>query len=436
MDNGVGSEIAFLSALLVANGVFALAEMAVVSSRQALLEQMRNEDVWGAEQALRIHKDPNEFLSTVQIGITLVGVLAGAYGGATLSDPLALWLSSFSGIGKFAPTIALIIVVGAITYLSLVIGELVPKRVALQFAERIACVAAPPMTLLGKLLKPLVWVLDYSGDLLLKPFGIHEAPMRRVTAEEVQQMARQGHREGEIEERELGLVERAFSLSERPIRALMTHRSAVEWLDPDASVEELRTLVLLSRFSRFPVARESLDKPLGIVNARDLLSQLASGGQVDISRMLKPPPFFPDSISVLQALQKLRGSDCSMALVVDQYGSFIGVITLEDLLGALLDDPLSTTGDDSDVQKLSENSWEMDGRTEVQSVQKLLQLEDLPGQGYVTLGGMVMAGLGKIPALRDSFVWEGFRFEVKAMEGRRVEKVLVRRLDPETTAPE
>ncbi len=436
MENGVGTEIAFLSALLLANGVFALAEMAMVSSRQALLEQMRNDDVWGSEQALRIHKDPNEFLSTVQIGITLVGVLAGAYGGATLSEPLALWLSTFSGIGKFAPTVALVIVVGVITYLSLVIGELVPKRVALQFAERIACVAAPPMTLLGKFLKPLVWVLDYSGDLLLKPFGIHEAPMRRVTAEEVQQMARQGHREGEIEDRELGLVERAFSLSERPIRALMTHRSAVEWLDPDASAEELRTLVLLSRFSRFPVARESLDKPLGIVNARDLLSQLASGGQVDISRMLKPPPFFPDSISVLQALQKLRGSDVSMALVVDQYGSFIGVITLEDLLGALLDDPLSTTGDDSDVQKLSENTWEMDGRTEVQSVQKLLQLEELPGQGYVTLGGMVMAGLGKIPALRDSFVWEGFRFEVKAMEGRRVEKVFVRRLEPETTSPE
>lgn len=431
METEILTQITFIFLMLIANGIFALAEMALVSSRQAILEQLKNDDVWGADQAVEVFQDPNEFLSTVQIGITLVGVLAGAYGGATLSEPLALWLKNFPFLTQIAPTLALVIVVGIITYASLVVGELVPKRVALQFAERISCLAAPPMKLLGKLLKPLVWILDFSGDVLLKPFGIHEAPMRRVTAEEVQLMARQSHREGEIEEKELGLVERAFSLSDRPIRALMTHRSEVEWLDLEASPEELRTLVLLSRFSRFPVSKESLDKPVGIVNARDLLGQLASGGPVDITTMLKPPPFFPDSISVLQAMQKLRGSECSMALVVDQYGSFIGVITLEDLFGALLDDPLSTSGEDADVQNLQEGVWEIDGRTETASIQKLLKLNELPGEGYVTLGGLMMAGLGKIPALKDSFVWEGFRFEVKEMDGRRVEKVVVRRLQQE-----
>lgn len=427
MDIELILQVLLLVGLVLLNGIFALAEMAVVSARPAKLQQLFEEHIWGAKRALELNADPNVFLSTVQIGITLVGIFSGAYGGAVFSEPLAKILVQFPYLGNYASSIALALVVSVITYLSLIIGELVPKRIALQFAERAACWVAPPMHCLSIIFKPIVWFLDFSGDLLLRPFGIHEAPSRPVTAEEVQHMVRQGHAEGEIETGERDLVERVFSLSDKPVRAVMTPRTAVEWLDMDSSREELKTLVLLSRFSRFPVARNSLDEPIGVVNARDLLSQLAAGGPVDLNTMMKAPLFLPDSVSAMSAIQQLRGSDCAMAMVIDQYGGCQGIVTLEDLMGILMDEPLATNSADSEMVTRADGSWLVDGMADIEHLQTMLHLEHLPGEhgSYHTLGGMMMAALGKIPAESDFFVWENYRFEVVDMDGKRVDKVLV-----------
>lgn len=421
-------QILLLLGLLLLNGLFALAEMAVVSARSARLQQLLDEKVWGASRALQVNSDPNVFLSTVQIGITLVGIFSGAYGGAVFAKPLAALLAQVTWLEKYSLSIAFVIVVGLITYLSLIVGELVPKRVALQFAERAACWVSPPMHWISVIFKPFVWFLDFSGDLLLRPFGIHEAPNRPVTAEEVQHMVRQGHAEGEIDAGERDLVERVFSLSDRPVRSVMTPRTSVEWLDFDLTRDELKTLVLLSRFSRFPVARNSLDEPMGVVNARDLLSQLAAGGAIDLKSMMKAPLFLPDSVSVISAIQQLRGADCAMAMVIDQYGGCQGIVTLEDLMGILMDAPLSSGTAEAEMIKRADGSWLVDGMADVQHLRQVLEMENLPGDGsYHTLGGMMMAALGKIPATTDQFEWESYRFEVVDMDGKRVDKVLVER---------
>jgi len=416
--------------MVLVNGLFALAEMSLVSSRPARLHQLLDDGVWGARRAVELFENPSIFLSTGQAGITLVGIFAGAYGGATLAEPLAAYFSQFSWAYAYAHQAALILVVGTVGYMSLIVGELVPKRVALQFPERIACFAAPVLFLTSVILRPFVWFLDRSGDLLLRPFGIHEAPNRPVTAEELQHMARQGHKEGEIEHEELQMVERVFTLSDRPVRTVMTHRTAVESLDIGASREELRTLVLLSRFSRFPVVQnDTLDEPLGVVNARDLLGQLAAGGPVDLRTMMKPVVYLPDSVSVMDAMQKLRGLDCAMALVIDQYGGCQGIVTLEDLMGILMDAPLDEDSADPEVVRRADDSMLIDGTADAEELKEMLELDSLPGEAtYHTLGGMMMAALGKIPSASDFFDWEGYRFEVVDMDGRRVDKVLVKKL--------
>jgi putative hemolysin len=418
--------------MIAANGFFALAEMAVVSARSALLEQMKSSGTWGARRALLVATNPNEFLSTVQIGITLVGVLSGAYAGAVLADPLGQVLESVPLIKPYAASASIAIVVGSISYLSLILGELIPKRIALQHAERIACLAAPPMFLISQLFKPMVWILDFSGDALLKPFGLHEAPNRPVTAEELQHMARQGHKEGEIEKGELDLVERVFSLSDRPVRSVMTPRNAVEWLSLDADREELRTLVLLSRFSRFPVAHSTVDQPLGVVNARDLLCQLVAGGPVDLQAMMKPPVYLPDSLSAMAAIQRLRGADCAMAIVIDQYGGFQGIVTLDDLMGILMDAPLLVDSSGTELVQRKDGSWLVDGMADIHQLEVIFGWTRLPGDSstsYHTLGGMVMAALGKIPATGEIFEWEGYLLEVLDMDGKRVDKVLVNKME-------
>jgi len=424
-------QMALLCAMIFVNGLFALAEMSLVSSRSARLHQLVSDNVWGARRALELFNDPSIFLSTVQVGITLVGILAGAYGGATLADPLADWISRQFIVLPYAHQISMIIVVGSIGYLSLIVGELVPKRVALQFPERIACMVSPILYVISLVLRPFVWLLDMSGDLILKPFGIHEAPSRPITAEEVQHMARQGHQEGEIERSELDMVERVFNLADRPVRSVMTPRTEVEWLDLDAPRDELKTQLLLSRFSRFPVAGESIDDPKGVVNARDLLSQLVAGGPVDIKSMMKAPLFIPDSLSVMDAIQRLRGEVCAMALVIDQYGGCQGVVTLEDLVGILIDAPLAANIPGSGITGRPDGSLLVDGLADVESLRHTLDLHELPGDepgSYHTLGGMMMAGLGKIPVKSDHFEWENYRFEVVEMDGRRVDKVLVRKI--------
>jgi putative hemolysin len=396
--------------MVLANGLLSLSETAVVSARPAILQSLAADGKWGAARALETAKDPNVFFSTVQVGITLVGVLSGAYGGATLAEPLANWLG-------LSQTVALTVVVVALTYLSIVAGELIPKRIAIRFAEPLACLATPPLHALSVVLKPLVWLLDFSGDMALKPFGMDETPQKPVTPEELTAMARQGHKDGSIEKKEAEMVSRVFHLSDRTVGSVMTPRLKVESLRLDMDADELRTIVTLSQFSRFPVVQDSLDTPVGVVNTRDLLSQLAAGGEVNLKAMLKPPLFLPESLNALDAMEQIRNSDVSMALVIDQYGSCCGVATMENLASVLVDT----------VQGSSHGVWVLDGLTSVHKVQEMLALPEIPGEDeeYNTLAGLCVSALGKIPGVGDSFDLDGYHFEVAAMEALRVSRVRI-----------
>ena len=426
----IALHIAALFLMVLANAVLVLIEIAVVSARPSLLRQMEQEGKWGATRAIAILEDPNVFLSTAQIGITLVGVLSGAYGGATLEEPLEAFLSTLPIIDEYANMIALPLIVITVSYFSLIVGELVPKRLALQFAEKISCTSAPPMYALSIILKPLVWFFDFSGDILLRPFNLHESRKRPVTPEELQQMAKQGHQEGSIEKDEFTMVNRVFNLSDRTLASVMTPRLLVEWLKLDMSKDELRGIIMLSEFTQFPVAKDSLETPIGTVDARDLLCQLAAGGELNMQAMIKPPLFLPDSINAMDVLHKMQKLQNPMVLVIDQYGICIGIATLEDITSVLVSETeLSQISDDS--PKMQNSTWIVDGLTDIHTIMEMFSFLELPGEDPEpchTLGGMVMNALSKIPQSGDAFEWKNFRFEVLNMDGQRVSKVKISRI--------
>jgi len=406
--------------MILTNAILVLIEIAVVSARPSLLRQMEQDGKWGASRAIAILEDPNVFLSTAQIGITLAGILSGAYGGATLREPLENYLKTVPFLAQYAEIVALPVIVIIATYLSLVAGELVPKRLALQFAEKISCLGAPPMHLLSIILKPFVWFFDFSGDLILRPFNLHKSIKRPVTAAELQQMAKQGHKEGDIEKDELTMVNRVFNLSDRTLASVMTPRVLVEWLKLDMSKDELRGIIMLSEFAQFPVAKESLESPLGTVDARDLLCQLTAGGELNMDAMLRPPLFLPESISAMDALHQMQKLKDPMALVIDQYGVCIGIVTLEDITSVLVAE--SESPQTSSVE---------DGLTDIHTIMEKFSLSELPGKdpdSYHTLSGMAMSVLNKIPQQGDVFEWKNFRFEILSMDGQRVGKVKISRI--------
>jgi putative hemolysin len=408
--------------MILANALFVLIEIAVVSARPSLLRQMEQENKWGASRAVAILEDPNVFLSTAQIGITLAGVLSGAYGGATLAEPLAAFFSEIPIplVSEYASLIAMPLIVISITYFTLIAGELVPKRLALQFAEQISCVSAPPMHVLSIVLKPIVWFFDISGDLLLRPFNLHESTKRPVTAEELQQMAKQGHQEGSIEKDELTMVKRVFNLSDRTLASVMTPRILVEWIKFDMDKDDLRGVIMLSQFSQFPVAKDSLENPIGTVDARDLLCQLAAGGELNIQAILKPPLFLPESVNALDALHQMQEQKNLMVLVIDQYGVCNGIVTLEDITSVLVSE-----------SERSLSSGITDGLTDIHTIKELFSFSELPGENpesYHTLSGMAMSVLNKIPQPGDVFEWKNHRFEILSMDGQRVGKVKISKI--------
>jgi len=420
--------ISAIFVMILANGLLVLIEIAVVSARPSLLRYMEQEGKWGASRALEILEDPNVFLSTAQIGITLVGVLSGAYGGATLAKPLEEFLLTLPVVNEYASLVALPAIVIIVSYVSLIVGELVPKRLALQFAEKISCLSAPPMHVLSVILKPLVWFFDFSGDILLRPFNLHEIIKRPVTAEELQQMAKQGHQEGGIEKDELDMVKGVFSLSDRNLASVMTPRLLVEWLKLDMDKEQLRGIVMLSEFSQFPVAKESLENPIGTVDARDLLCQLTAGGELNMQAMIKPPLFLPESINAMDALHKMQKLKDPMALVIDQYGVCCGIVTLEDITSVIV---AESEGFNSLKGHIKEQRDFLiaDGLTDIHSAMEVLSLKELPGDSdsYNTLGGMLMNVLDKIPQQGDIFEWENLRFEILSMDGQRVNNIKISR---------
>ena len=417
------SEIIFIAALILLNGVLAMSEAAMVASRKARLQQQANEGDKASRTALQLLEDPNVFLSTVQIGITLVGVLAGAVGGATLSEVLGAVLARVPVIEPYSETIALGIVVVTITAFSLWLGELVPKRLALHSPERIARAVAGPMLFVSRAFSPLVKLLSVATNLVLKLMGVKPSLDPPITEEELQVLIDQGTQAGVFEEAEHDMVEGVFSLGDQRVYSLMTPRTDVVWLDISDTTEEIREKVAGCEFSRFPVRQGTLDVMLGIVKARDLLVPSLRGEEIKLKDLLKPAFFIPETMFASRALEIFKEKGTEILLVIDEFGGLQGLMTINDILEEIvgqveIDEPQATQRQDG--------SWLLDGMLEVDEFKEIFSLPGLPHEDeYETLSGFVMMSLGRVPQTADHFEWHGLRFEVIDMDSRRVDKVLV-----------
>lgn len=427
-------EIIVTLLLILLNGVFSMSETAFVSARKARLQQRADSGDANAQAALELMDAPNRFLSTVQIGITLIGILAGAFGGATIALSLSAYLGRIPWLAPYAETLSLAIVVALITYLSLVIGELVPKRIALNAPERIATAVVRPMRLLSLLASPLITFLSISTEAVLRLLRVRPSSEPPVTEEEITNLIEQGRLAGVFEETEQDLVERVFRLGDRRVSALMTPRVDISWIDIDDPLDQIQQRIIQSARTRFPVCQGILDNVLGIVHVRDLYVQLASGQPLDLRALIRPALFVPDSTRAFSLLERFKQTGSSIALIVQEYGEIEGVITLTDLLEALVGDlPAANEPTEQEAVQREDGSWLLDGALSLEELQDLLGVEYLPDEdsrSYETLGGLVMHQLGRIPVVPDSFEWAGWRFEVMDMDGRRVDKVLATPLCP------
>ncbi len=419
----ITSEIIIIIAIILVNAIFVLSEMSVASSRKARLQQRVNEGDKRATTVLQLIENPNLFLATVQIGITLVGVFVGAVGGVTLSEPLAILLTSVPAVAEYAESLALAVVVVAITFVSILLGELVPKRIALHNPERIAAMLAGPMIMVSRIFKPFVWLLGRITDFILKLLGIEPGTEPPVTEEEIQLLIDQGTQAGVFEEAEHDMVEGVFSLGDRRVYSLMTPRPDIVWLDIDDTVEEIRQKISECHFSRFPVRQGSLDTILGIVKARDLLVPSLNGEPILLKDLLKPAFFVPETMFASRALEILKEKGTDILLVIDEFGALQGLLTINDILEEIvgemeIDEPQATQRQDG--------SWLLDGMLEVDEFKEIFNLPLLPHENeYETLSGFVMVSLGRLPQPTDRFEWHGLKFEIMDMDGRRVDKVLV-----------
>jgi putative hemolysin len=422
-------ELLFILLLILANGVFAMSEMAVVSARRVRLRQRAKGGDKRARAALELAKSPGRFLSTVQIGISLVAALTGALGGATVAGNLAARLDQIAFLAPYSETISVTIVVLIITYLSLVIGELLPKQIALSNAERIASLVAPPLTLLAKLASPIVYLLNVSTKILMRILRVKPSSDPPVTEDEVRVMIAQGTQVGIFEPIEEEMVGQVFRLSDQRAFALITPRSEIAWLDLDDSPEDIRQKIVASGYSRFPVGRGSLDEIRGLVQARDLLAQSMAGEPIDLEAVLRPALFVPESIPVFEVLDRFKQTQSQVALVVDEYGILQGMVTLDDILEAIVGD-IPDPGEviDLEIVEREDGSWLLDGMVPLDEFIEMFQIKtplDRRECNCQTLGGFVMMVLGRIPSAGDCFEWDKLRFEVVDMDGLRVDKVLV-----------
>ncbi len=432
-------EILLILMLILANGVFAMAEMALVSARKARLEQRAEDGDAGARTALDLSKTPNRFLSTAQIGVSLVAVLSGAVGGATLAERISPLIGGIPILAPYQHAIALVLVVLVITFFSLVLGELIPKRLALNNPERVASRISGLMKFLSRLANPVVHMLSWATDLGLHIIGAHPSTEPPVTEDEIRVLLEQGAQTGIIEEAEQDMVESVFRLGERHVDALMTPRTEIAWLDLDEPLDENLHLVSESPHTRFPVGQGSLDNVVGVLAAKDLLGQQLAGRPVDLRSLVQPAQFVPETTPALKVLEMFKQSGMPMALVIDEFGGLQGMVTLTNVLEAIVGD-ITQDGQPFEPQAVQreDGSWLFDGLLQIDELKDILDVPALPDEdhaGYQTLGGFMMSRLGSIPKTGDSFEWDKWRFEVVDMDGRRVDKVLVSPLKP-ASSPE
>lgn len=422
-------EILIIVLLAVLNGIFAMSEAAMIASRRARLQQLAERGSSGAETAIKIAEEPNRFLSTVQIFITLIGILGGAFGGATVAEEIADALRETS-FAPYADALGFAIIVLFTTYISLILGELVPKRLALRSPERIASLIAVPMQMLSKFAAPIVKLLSVSTDAVLWLLGSRETKESAVTEEEITIMIQQGVETGVFEASEQDMVEGIFRLGDRRVSSLMTPRTEIVWLNLHDSREENRRKMVESGFSRFPVCDGDLDHVVGLIQAKDILARIFTNEELDLKPIVIDPIYVPESMSASKVLELFRERSLHMAFVIGEHGGLEGLVTTQDILEAIVGEP-----EVQEAVQRKDGSWLLDGMMTVDDVKDQLDVAELPGEydRFETLSGFVMAQLGDVPKEGDSFEWGNYRFEVVDMDGLRVDKVMVNVIPPDET---
>lgn len=422
-------EILIVLLLIMLNGIFAMAEIAILASRKSKLQQQANEGNKRAKAAFLLAKSPNKFLSTAQIGITLVGIFAGAFGGATIAEDLALQIKNIPFLAQYSEIISLAIVVSIITYLSLIIGELVPKRLALSNPEKIAKIVARPMNKLSSISAPLVYILSISTDGILRIFGIKDVLTPTVNDEEIRLLLREGTQLGVFEPVEKDIVERTLKLSDRKINTLMTPRKEIIWLDIDAPFKKLRNKIIKKPHSHFPICNGGLDKIIGTVRTETLLTHFLADEKIDLRKMLNKALFIPESTNGLKALELFKKSGIHMALVVDEYGNIQGLLSLTDILEAIVGDiPTINEPEEKEIIKRDDTTFLVDGLVPIEEFKDYFSIKKLPQEktgNFHTVGGFITDNIGRIPVTGDKFEASEYGFEVMDMDANRVDKVLV-----------
>ncbi|HVZ08067.1 hemolysin family protein [Rhodopila sp.] len=431
----LGLEAAIILLLIVLNGLFSLSELALVSARRARLAVLARKRVRGAAAAQTLSEDPQRFLPTVQVGITLISVLTGVFGGARIAAHIQRWLETEPAIGAYAESLALGIVVVVTTFLTLVLGELVPKQLALRNPEGMATWAAHPIIWFSRVSAPVVWLLGKSSDLVLRLFRLQGASRQTITEEELKALLAEGAQTGVLEVEERDIIERVLRLADKPIRAIMTPRTELAWVDRTLPPKMIAATLKTMPYSRLVVCDRSIDNVVGVVQAKDLLDRILSGAELSLGASLKQPMIVPDTVTALDALERLKSDTLGLALVMDEYGSFEGVVTAADVLEAIVGDASGPEHQEGVPGPEGETTLTLDGMTPVDELKARLDLPDLPAEGsYHTLAGLLLALLRRVPRAGDRIVFGGWRFEVLEMDGRRVETVLAGREPAAETA--
>jgi putative hemolysin len=426
-------DLVIILGLILINGIFAMSEIAVVSSRRLRLQKLAESGSRGAQTALELAEHPSRFLSTVQVGITLIGIFNGAFGEASLVARLTPQLEGI--IGEYAREVSLGIVVVGITFSSLILGELVPKRIAMQYPEVIAAFIARPMKLLSRAMGPFVKILTLTTDFMLRLLGLHKKKEDVITEEEIAGLLREGTDAGVFEKTEHDIVSRALRLDDQAVAALMTPRMDIHYIDLEDSLEVNLMKIADSPYNRFPVCKGDLTQVVGVVHAGGLFEQSIRGQPVDIAAAAKPPLFVPESISAMQALETLKANRTELALIVDEYGEIEGMVTLSDVIGALVGDvAVVDENEEVDAVLREDGSWSLDAGISLDRFREVVDTElRFPQEeagNYHTLAGFVMTYLGHVPKISEHFEWEGFRMEVADMDRNRIDRLLVSRIQP------
>jgi putative hemolysin len=427
-------EILIIFLLIILNGIFAMSEIAMVSAKKARLERAAKQGDRAAKKALELARNPSKFLSTVQIGITLIGILTGIYSGEKIEDDLEHFLEGYSLLAPHSETLAVTIIVIVLTFFSLVLGELVPKRIGLTMPESISKLLAYPMYFISIIAAPFIWLLTFTTELIIKLFNIKPSKESQVTEEEIKAIIQEGTETGVVQEREQDIVDNVFHFGDRKVKTLMTPRQDIEWLNITDTIEVIRHTIANSPHKSFPVSNDHLDSVAGILHSKELLNSILKNEAYNLQNILSPPIIFTENFSAYKALDKLRESKQRVALIVDEFGSIQGLLTMNDLIDALVGDFTKGLHDSQEIIPRDDGSFLVDASLPLPEFARYFEIDILNDESLSqinTLGGLLFHTLKKIPEIGYTTEWKNLRLEIVDMDGRRIDKVLVTRLSEE-----